>query len=302
MNILISGGTGFIGQALCRHFLAQGHTLYVISRQPDQVSRLFNQPIAAAKDPLVWLNQPMEVVINLAGAPIADARWSSARKEYLVDSRISPTRQLIQYMQQAAHTPKVFISGSAIGIYGAHGSEPVTESGHCHDDFAHQLCLQWEAEALAATTMGIRTCLLRTGLVLDRDGGMLGRLLPVFKLGLGGRIGSGKQYMPWIHREDMVRVIQYLIDHQDIEGAINATAPHPVSNAAFSRILAAALKRPLLCPVPAFALNLALGEMAQMLLNGANVVPKRLLDHGFKFRYETLTHALQAITAGSCKL
>lgn len=295
MNILISGGTGFIGKALCQHFLAQGHSLYVISRQPDQVNHLFGQPVMAAKDPMVWLNQPMDVVINLAGAPIADARWSETRKNLLLDSRISPTRQLINYMQQVVQKPKVFISGSAIGIYGAHGSEPVPESGTCHDDFAHRLCLQWEAEALAANTMGIRTCLLRTGLVLAHDGGMLSRLLPVFKLGLGGKIGSGQQYMPWIHREDLINIIQYLIEQKDLDGAVNATAPHPVSNAVFSRILASSLNRPLLLPVPAFILNLALGEMAEMLLNGANVVPARLLEHGFTFRYKTLTTALQEI-------
>lgn len=295
MNILISGGTGFIGKALCRHFLAQGHTLYVLSRQPDQVNHLFHQPIASAKDPMVWLNQPMDVIINLAGAPIADARWTDARKQLLLDSRISPTRQLVNYIQQSTHKPKVFISGSAIGIYGAHGSEPVSERSACHNDFAHQLCLQWEAEALAASALGVRVCLLRTGLVLAHDGGMLGRLMPVFKLGLGGRLGSGEQYMPWIHRDDLINIIQHLIDHSELEGAINGTAPHPVTNAVFSRLLAAALNRPLLCPVPACILNLALGEMAQMLLTGANVVPERLLKNGFSFQYDTLTTALQEI-------
>lgn len=295
MNIMLTGGTGFIGQALCRRLLDQGHTLYVISRRPDQVNNLLGQPVNAAEDPMQWLDQPIDVMINLAGAPIADARWSDARKEELLQSRIGPTRQLVRFAREASHTPKVLISGSAIGFYGAHDDEPVTEASASHDEFAHRLCQEWESEALAARESGVRVCLLRTGLVLGPDGGMLARLLPPFKMGLGGRLGSGQHYMPWVHRDDLIAAIEFLMQREDLEGAFNGTAPTPVRNATFSRILAGVLKRPLLMPVPACVLKLALGELSQMLLTGARVVPQRLEQAGFEFRYPTLKPALQEI-------
>ncbi len=295
MNILITGGTGFIGKALCRQLYAQGHTLYVVSRHPDQVNAMIGHTVNAAADPFGWLEQPMDVVINLAGAPIADARWSDERKQLLLNSRLGPTQQLVNYIEQADHKPKVMISGSAIGYYGAHGSEKVPETGGCHDEFAHQLCLAWEAEAIAAENHGVRVCILRTGLVLEADGGLLARLLPPFKLGLGGRLGKGKHYMPWIHRQDLLNIIFFLIQREDLSGAFNGTAPTPVRNDTFSRILAGTLKRPLLMPLPAFALRLAFGEMSEMLLTGARVVPERLLQNGFEFQYKTLRPALQQI-------
>lgn len=295
MNIMITGGTGFIGQALCHQLLDQGHNLYVVSRRPDQVNSLLGRPVNAATDPLKWLDQPIDILINLAGAPIADARWSDARKELLMQSRLGPTRMLVRYAKEAAHTPKLLISGSAIGFYGAHGDEEVTESSDSHDDFGHQLCLAWEGEALAARELGLRVCLLRTGLVLGPNGGMLSRLLTPFKMGLGGRLGSGKHYMPWVHRDDLINAILFLIARDDLEGAFNGTAPTPVRNETFSRILANVLKRPLLLPVPACVLKLALGEMSEMLLSGAKVVPHRLQEAGFQFQYPTLKPALEQI-------
>ena len=295
MNIMITGGTGFIGQALCRQLLGLGHTLYVISRRPDQVNKVIGQPVNAASDPMQWLDQPIDVMINLAGAPIADARWSESRKALLLNSRTGPTRQLVQFAQKANTKPKVLISGSAIGFYGAHDDEEVTEASESHDEFAHQLCLAWENEALAAREYGVRVCLLRTGLVLGPDGGMLSRLLPPFKLGLGGRLGSGKHYMPWVHRDDLINAILFLMHRDDLAGAFNGTAPTPVRNETFSRVLAGVLKRPLLLPVPAFALKLALGELSGMLLTGAKVVPYRLQDAGFEFQYPTLKPALENI-------
>lgn len=295
MHILITGGTGFIGKALCCQLIAQGHTLYVVSRRPDQVNGILGYTVNAAPDPFGWLDQPMDVVINLAGAPIADARWSDSRKQLLMNSRLGPTRQLVSYIEQADHKPKVMISGSAIGYYGAHGSEKVSESGSCHDEFAHRLCLAWEAEAMAAENHGVRVCILRTGLVLEADGGLLARLLPPFKMGLGGRLGNGNHYMPWIHRQDLLNIIYFLMQREDLNGAFNGTAPTPVRNGTFSRILAGTLKRPLLLPLPAFVLRMVFGEMSEMLLTGARVVPERLLQHGFEFEYKTLRPALQQI-------
>ncbi|MBB1488798.1 TIGR01777 family oxidoreductase [Oceanospirillum sediminis] len=295
MNILITGATGFIGKALCHALIEQGHNLYVISRKPDQVNRILGCTVIASADPFCWLDIPMDAVINLAGAPIADARWSEHRKELLINSRIGPTRQLISYIEQCSHKPEVLISGSAIGIYGAHGDDDVREDSHCNDDFAHRLCQLWEAEAMAAETYGVRVCILRTGLVLGRDGGMLSRLLTPFRLGLGGHIGSGLQYMPWIHRQDLLRIITFLIDRKDLSGAFNGTAPVPVRNNTFSRILGAELKRPVLLPVPGIVLRLALGEMSQLMLRGAKVIPWRLQENGFEFEYSTLRPALQEI-------
>lgn len=295
MNIMITGGTGFIGRALCNQLLDQGHTLYVVSRRPDQVNGIIGRPVNAASDPLQWLDQPIDVMINLAGAPIADARWSDARKEELLQSRLRPTRQLVRFAKEASHKPKVLISGSAIGFYGAHGDDEVTEASESHDEFAHRLCMEWESEAMAAEQSGVRVCLLRTGLVLGPDGGMLARLLTPFKMGLGGRLGSGQHYMPWVHRDDLIAAILFLMERDDLEGAFNGTAPTPVRNATFSRVLAGVLHRPLLMPVPACVLKLALGELSQMLLTGARVVPHRLQDAGFEFRYQTLKPALEQI-------
>lgn len=295
MHIMITGGTGFIGKALCQELLAQGHTLYVVSRKPDQVNRILGRPVNAATDPMLWRDQPIDMMINLAGAPIADARWSESRKAELLQSRLGPTRQLVRFAAEASHKPKVLISGSAIGYYGAHGDEAVSETSEAHDDFAHQLCLQWEAEALAVREQGVRVCLLRTGLVLGPDGGMLARLLTPFKLGLGGRLGTGQQYMPWVHRDDLIAAILFLMQREDLDGAFNGTAPTPVRNATFSRVLAGTLRRPLLMPVPACVLRLALGEMSDILLTGAKVVPDRLQKAGFEFRYPTLKPALEAI-------
>ena len=295
MHILITGGTGFIGKALCRQLIAQGHTLYVVSRRPDQVNEVLGHTVNAATDPFGWLGQAMDAVINLAGAPIADARWSEKRKQLLMNSRLGPTRQLVSYIEQADHKPRVMISGSAIGYYGAHGSEKVSEDSSCHDEFAHRLCLAWEAEAMAAEKHGVRVCILRTGLVLEADGGLLARLLPPFKMGLGGRMGNGNHYMPWIHRQDLLNIIYFLMQREDLSGAFNGTAPTPVRNGTFSRILAGTLKRPLLMPLPAFTLRLVFGEMSEMLLTGARVVPERLLQNGFEFQYKTLRPALQQI-------
>lgn len=295
MNILITGATGFIGKALCQTLASGGHHLYVVSRKPDQVNQILGLTVNASDDPGIWSEIPMDVLINLAGAPIADARWSDSRKALLINSRLGPTRQLIHYIEQATHKPEVLISGSAVGIYGAHEDDEVAEDAHCHDDFAHQLCLQWEAEAMAAETQGVRVCLLRTGLVLENDGGMLARMLPPFRLGLGGRLGHGEQYMPWIHREDLIRIILFLMDNKALNGAFNGTAPTPVRNATFSRVLASELKKPLLLPVPAFVLKLALGEMSSLMLQGAKVVPDRLQKNGFEFLYPTLRPALQKI-------
>jgi len=194
--------------------------------------------------------------------------------------------------------PRVMVSGSAMGYYGAQGERVVDEDTPPHDEFAHRLCAEWEAAAREAESAGVRVALLRTGLVLDAGGGTLAKMLPPFRLGLGGRFGDGRQFMPWIHREDHVRSIEFLLARDDLSGPFNASAPHPVTNAEFTRILAHRLHRPALLPVPGRLLELALGEMARLLLTGADMRPRRLLDAGFRFEYETLDAALAAILSG----
>lgn len=293
MNILLSGGTGLIGQALCRHWLQQGHRLWVWSRSPERVAERCGKDVTGV-GALEDMGQiPLDAVINLAGAPIADRPWTRSRRALLYKSRIGLTETLVEWLSGREQKPAVLISGSAVGWYGDGGERRLTESDTpATQDFASQLCGAWEASALRAEALGIRVVLIRTGLVLAPRGGFLQRLRPLFSLGLGGRQGSGRQWMPWIHLHDQVALIDFLLNQPNATGPYNACAPQPVRNADFARAFARSLGRPAVLPVPALALKLGLGELSGLILGGQRAVPSRLEAAGFRFRFDSLDAAL----------
>lgn len=299
MRVLITGGTGFVGQRLALRLAEAGHRLLVVSRDPEAARRCLPEGAEVRRSVLDFVDTPPDALVNLAGESIAARRWSDEQKKRLIDSRANITRDLVilceQLHQAGGRAPRVMVSGSAMGYYGDQGDREVTEETPPHDEFAHRLCKRWEDTAREAADFGTRVALLRTGLVLDAGGGSLKKMLPPFRLGLGGRFGSGRQYMPWIHREDLVRAIIFLLERDDLEGPFNGSAPHPVINAEFTRILAKQLKRPAPFPVPAIVLETAFGEMSRLLLTGADMRPRRLLEAGFEFRFETLEAALADI-------
>ena len=293
MRVLITGGTGFIGQALCPRLAAAGHDVVVLSRQ--------SQPAlpAGATRSVTRLGEldagEFDAVINLAGAPIGDARWTAARKQLLLDSRTQTTVRLVEWMGKSARRPKALLSASAVGYYGEQGDRPITEDTPPTRGFTHELCAAWEREAEKAVALGLRVCLMRIGVVLDRGGGALAKMLPAFRLGAGGRLGSGEHYFPWIHRDDMVAIVQWLLENPQASGAYNAGAPNPVTNAEFTLALGEALGRPTVLPMPAAALRLLFGEMSELLLVSDRMLPQRLLNEGFEFRYPDIAAALAVI-------
>ncbi|PAU80923.1 TIGR01777 family protein [Halovibrio salipaludis] len=291
-HILITGGTGFIGQLLCHQLHCEGRSLTVLSRREEaEVQRLCGRVQVIHSLDEVATIPTIDAVINLAGEGIAEKRWTQQRKQTLWDSRITFTDELVSQLQRRDALPAAMISGSAVGYYGDQGEADVTEATEPRDEFTHRLCAAWEASAtrLSGET---RVCLSRTGLVIGRDGGFLQQMLPLFRLGLGGRLGNGRQYMPWIHRQDMVQGLIHLLDSPELSGPFNLTAPEPVTNAEFTRALAQVLNRPACLPVPPVALRLALGEMARLLLTGQKARPARLLESGFVFQYPAVEQAL----------
>jgi len=293
MHILITGGTGLIGRALCRFWLQQGHQLTVWSRSPEKVAGLCGQQVRGIGRLEEYGDLPLDAVVNLAGAPIADRPWTARRKQLLLASRITLTEQLVAWLATREHKPQVLLSGSAVGWYGDGGERELDEQQpQVTSDFASQLCDAWESTALTAEALGIRVVLIRTGLVLSAEGGFLKRLLLPFKLGMGGRIGSGKQWMPWIHLHDQVALIDFLLHRADASGPYNACAMQPVRNAEFTCALGAALHRPTFMTMPAVALKLGLGELSGLLLGGQRCHPVRLLEANFQFRFNTLDDAL----------
>lgn len=293
MNYLITGGTGLIGSKICQKLQAAGHTVIVLSRSRDKVHRRCGlSAIAVTSLDEIGHNEQVDVVINLAGAPIADARWTQKRKQELKDSRIKLTEELVEWMARRQQKPASLISGSAIGWYGDQGETALTEQSGFRDEFAHELCDQWEQAALRAQQFGVRVCLVRTGLVLAPRAGFLQRMLLPFKLGMGGPISDGQQYMSWVHLEDISNLFIFLSKQATLEGVFNGTAPTPVTNAEFSRTLAQNLHRPAFMVVPACVLRLAFGEMSQLLLGGQRVLPEKARAAGFEFQYTDLNSAL----------
>lgn len=293
MRILITGGTGFIGRALSSRLLAEGHQLTVLSRHPGTVATRLGAEVTAWRSLDEWPETAtFDAVINLAGAPIIDAAWTASRRQVLWDSRIRLTETLVAKMQAAIQPPKVLISGSAIGYYGNTGDQVLNEHSPAGQDFGADLCAAWEQAALTAESPETRVCVLRTGLVLHSSGGMLGRMLWPFRLGLGGPIGDGQQWMGWIHLDDETGIIAYLLDRPESRGIYNLTAPVPVTNQEFTQALAAAVRRPAVFRVPAVLLRWMLGERAELLLGGQKVRPERILAEGYEFVYPELCQAL----------
>ncbi|MBW4936330.1 TIGR01777 family oxidoreductase [Marinobacter sp. F4206] len=292
-RILITGGTGFIGKVLCRELLARGYDLTVFSRQAADDVRAGCGRVEPTRDLKQLRSHPgFHGVINLAGEGIADKRWSDKRKQQLRDSRIGVTETLVEVIRTWETLPEVLISGSAVGFYGDQGSSVVTEKTPPHDEFTHRLCRDWENAALALGEDKVRICLSRTGVVAGPGGGFLARMVPPFKLGLGGRLGSGLQFMPWVHRQDVVRALIWMLENKDAAGPYNVVSPEPATNAEFTRCLGRVLHRPTLFPAPAPVLRIALGEMARLLLTGQHAIPAKLTGQGFEFHYPELETAL----------
>lgn len=299
MRVLITGGSGFVGQRLSEQLIALDHEVQVVSRAPHKVRDRLPAACDIRDSAQAFVDTPPDALVNLAGESIAAKRWSDSQKNELIRSRVESTAQLVMLCEQlkanGQSVPSVMVSGSAMGYYGNQGSKVVDETTPPNDEFAHRLCEQWESAAKPVEALGVRLALLRIGLVLDAGGGTLQKMVPPFKLGLGGRFGDGKQFMPWIHRDDLVAAIIFLLNESALSGAFNGSAPHPVTNAAFTQALAKQLHRPTIFPVPAFVLKAGFGEMSQLLLTGADMRPTRLVEAGFTFQYPTLDKALAAI-------
>ena len=292
MRIVVAGGTGFLGHALVER-LRHDHDVMVLTRHPRGAGQI---PWTATEGGGAWAAavQAADAVVNLAGESIAEGRWTAARKTAIRASRVAATRAIVGALHNGARA-QALINASAIGIYGDRGDEPLTEASPPGSDFLASVCRDWEAEAQHAADI-TRVVLLRTGLVLGAGGGALPQLALPFRLFAGGPLGSGRQYWSWIHRDDWVEMVRWAIEQTAVTGPLNVTAPEPVTNAAFARELGRALHRPAVLPVPAIAMRLALGEMADaMILGGQRVLPAKAQALGFTFRYATLSAALNAI-------
>ncbi|QRK83466.1 TIGR01777 family oxidoreductase [Pseudomonas granadensis] len=298
MHILLTGGTGLIGRQLCRHWLEQGHRLTVWSRKPETVAKICGASVRGIARLEDLGEEPLDTIVNLAGAPIVDRPWTHRRKALLWSSRIKLTESLLTWLETRTQRPAVLISGSAIGWYGDGGERELTEdSPPVIDDFASQLCIAWEETALRAENLGLRVVLVRTGLVLSAEGGFLSRLLLPFKLCLGGPLGNGRQWMPWIHINDQIALIDFLLHREQATGPYNACAPKPVRNREFAQTLGSVLHRPALMPMPTLALKVGLGEMSLLLLGGQKAMPVRLLEAGFTFQFTDLRAALDDLSS-----
>ena len=290
MKILITGASGFLGRELVRTLSEVGHELVLLTHQRHLPSR---HTLLSRLEDLPRQAPVLDAVINLAGAPIMGKPWTDARKRVLWDSRVTLTDNLVESVSRLDSPPKIFLSGSAIGIYGDHGANPLTETAELHGGFGHQLCLAWEQAAKKAESFGARVVLLRTGLVIGSGGGFLKPMEWPFKLGLGGPIGTGQQWMSWIHRDDHIRLMHQLLMSTDAKGVFNLTAPNPVTNAEFTATLARILRRPAFFRIPAKPLQWTAGEMATLLLESTRVLPEAALKQGFEFSYPQLAPALR---------
>ena len=304
MKIVIAGGTGFLGSALVTRLVETGHDLVVLTRsprpaseRPPRVRDVAWSPARSgdksAQEDWVRAVDGVDAVVNLAGAGIADKRWSAARKREIRDSRTLATRALAGAVRAASSRPSVFIQGSAVGFYGASLAERVLdESSPPGDDFLGQTCVAWEAEAQPIAALGCRLVIVRTGIALANDGGPLVEMKRPFSFFAGGPIGSGRQYISWVHREDWIELVTWALENERVDGVFNASAPEPVTNARFSKALGRAMHRPSWLPVPRIALRIAFGELAEMLVLGQRVVPARAQATGFAFKHPQIEGAL----------
>lgn len=305
MNVVVAGGTGFIGSALVKELSEHGHSVAILSRNPEGKRASELAPLPGV-NPVGWDAKgagdasfsaaigAADAVVNFAGAPINEGRWTDARKEVLRKSRIDSTRALVQAMSKVNRKPGVLINASAVGYYGYRGDEVCHEDSAPGDDFLARLCADWEAEAAEARKLGVRVVSLRTGMVLAPRGGALEKLKLPFRLFVGGPFASGKQWMSWIHQRDLVRLVLFALDNEELNGPVNATAPDPRRNRDFAKAIGKAMKRPSRIPTPGFALRLALGEFGHSLTQGQRVLPIAAQNAGFEFKYPTLEAALEA--------
>ena len=307
MKVVIAGGSGFLGSPLAWSWAEESHDVRVLTRSlaPGQaqhesgtgkpgITRVGWVPDGTA-GAITTEVDGAAAVVNLAGASIAGRRWSAARKQVLHDSRILATRSIAAAVAAANTPPPLVISASGIGYYGDRGAELLSERSSPGDDFLAKLCVAWEAEAQRAARPGVRVALLRSGIVLERSGGALPQMMRPFRFFAGGRIGSGRQYMSWIHRHDWIEMVRWLVETGGIDGPVNVSSPHPVTNAEFSRALGRAMHRPALIPVPLAAMKVALGEMAGVLFESQRALPGVALGHGYHFRYPEIDIALRGI-------
>ncbi len=297
MHIAITGASGLIGRALIGILREEGHTITAFSRKPDIHKAQFPQVRWVRWNPndtvgMARVLKEADAVVNLMGENIASSRWTEKRKKALYESRVANGKALASALRAAEPRPAVLIQASAVGYYGARGDEPVDENTPPGDDFLARLCVDWEASTALVEELGMRRAIIRTGIVLSTQGGALPRLMLPIKLGVGGPLGNGKQWMPWIHITDEVKAIAFLIANENASGPFNLTAPKPVTNAEFTKTLARKLHRPAFMKVPGAALKILLGEMAEMLLTGQRALPSRLLELGYKFSYPNLEDAL----------
>lgn len=294
-TVLVTGGTGFVGQRLVQALVAAGHAVIVLTRRPDKAGLPGPVRTVAALDEIAS-NTRIDAIVNLAGEPLANGLWTQAKRARIIASRLSVTEACLALVERLETRPAVLVSASAIGWYGLRGDEVLDEGSDGRDCFSREVCVAIEAAASRGEALGLRTVRLRIGLVLDRAGGLLGRMLTPFEFGLGGPFGRGKHWMSWIHRDDLVRLICHAIADPEMSGAVNATAPQPVTNRDFTRALGKALRRPAVLPVPAWPLTAVLGDFArELLLGGQRVVPTAAQRSGFVFRYPALDEALAAI-------
>ena len=299
MRTLVTGATGFVG----RRLLERLERPVVLSRGAE-LSRQRLGPLAGdvhawrpqEEPPPVEAFDDVEVVYHLAGEPVAEGRWTAAKKERIRDSRVVGTRNLVQTLASLQRKPKVLVSASAVGFYGSRGDELLTEAAEPRDDFLAETCVAWEAEAAKARELGIRVVTVRVGIVLGSGGGALAKMLIPFKLGLGSPLGNGRQWMPWIHIDDLVGVMLHAARHGELDGPMNGTAPNPVTNRQFTRALGRVLRRPtFLPPVPGVVLRVMMGQFGSVLLTSQRAIPQAALDAGYEFQYAELEAALAAI-------
>ena len=294
MKILLTGGSGFIGRHLCRRLVAHGHQLIVLTRKPRRSARGLPEGtrLLSSLDEIAD-DEVIDGIVNLAGESLFAGRWPRRRKETLFASRVGVTEDIVSLVSRLERKPAVLVSGSAVGFYGDAGNAELTEDSPARKkDFGYRLCDAWEQAARPVSRQGVRLCLIRTGIVLGRDGGMLKQLLPLYKLGLGAKMGEGNQWLSWVHIDDMVAILVRALETPGIEGLFNACAPAPVTQSEFHRKLGGKLHRPVMLKVPATALRIGLGELSGMLLGGQRVYPRRLEQQGFIFRYPDLDSAL----------
>lgn len=293
MKVVLAGGSGFLGGALRTALENDGHAVANLTRRttPRVSGDITWVPNGAAAGDWVNAIDGIDAVVNLAGEGVADARWTEARKRAILESRLAATRSLVAAIARVSTPPSVFVSASACGYYGPRDDELVTEATSPGNDFLAKVCVQWEREAEQAAAV-TRVAIVRTGMALHPEGGALAKMLWPFRLGLGGPLGSGRQWVPWIHRDDWVDLVRWMMAEANARGAFTGAAPEPVPNAEFARALGRALRRPAVMPVPAIALGALFGEMSEILLRGQRAIPARAIEMGFRFRFQRLDDAL----------